>query len=82
MKKIFFTIVAVIILGFGVTAQSDGFFSDYQDNNNDSSLPQAPNSHGLDSNINAPIGSGLLILSFLGAGYALMRKKGESESGF
>ena len=81
MKKILFAITLTITLGLTATAQySDGFFNDW-DNGFDRTgtgneigfvLP-ASHGNGLDTP-SAPLGSGLLILTALGAGYALKKK--------
>ena len=81
MKKILFAIALIITLGFTATAQySDGFFNDW-DNGFDRTgtgneigfvLP-ASHGNGLDTP-SAPLGSGLLVLTALGAGYALKKK--------
>ena len=82
MKKILFAIVLTITLGFGANAQyTDGFFNDW-DNGLDRTgtgneigfvLP-ASHGNGLDTP-SAPLGSGLLVLTALGAGYALKKKR-------
>ena len=81
MKKILFTIALIITLGFTATAQyTDGFFNDWDNGldrtgtGNDIGFV-LPSSHGngLDTP-SAPLGSGLLILTALGAGYALKKK--------
>ena len=81
MKKILFTIALIITMSLTATAQySDGFFNDW-DNGLDRTgtgneigfvLP-ASHGNGLDTP-SAPLGSGLLILTALGAGYALKKK--------
>ena len=81
MKKILFAITLTITLGLTATAQySDGFFNDW-DNGFDRTgtgneigfvLP-ASHGNGLDTP-SAPLGSGLLVLTALGAGYALKKK--------
>ena len=81
MKKILFTIALIITLGLTASAQySDGFFNDW-DNGLDRTgtgndigfvLP-ASHGNGLDTP-SAPLGSGLLVLTALGAGYALKKK--------
>ena len=81
MKKILFAIALVIVLGFGANAQ-DGFFKSndggYENRGSGGSGNSAnmalPN-HGLTDDQTAPIGSGLLILTALGAGYALRKKR-------
>ena len=81
MKKILFTIALTITLGLTATAQyTDGFVNDW-DNGLDRTgigneigfvLP-ALHGYGVDTP-SAPIGSGLLVLTALGAGYALKKK--------
>ena len=85
MKKIILTLAVVLMLGFGAVAQ-DGFFrSDnggYVDRSGEGSgiSDVTPNLvggavGGSDSNEPAaPLGSGLLVLTALGAGYALTKK--------
>lgn len=78
MKKIIATIAIILGFGFGVNAQSksDGFFSqsllDYRDN--DTELPRLPD-HGLATNQNAPIGSGLFLLAAMGLAYGIKKNK-------
>ena len=81
MKKILFAITLTITLGLTASAQySDGFFNDWDNGldrtgtGNDIGFV-LPSSHGngLDTP-SAPLGSGLLILTALGAGYALKKK--------
>ena len=78
MKKIILTIAIVLGIGFGVSAQSDAFFtqsfSEYRDA--DEEMPLLPYAHNLSEHQSAaPLGSGLLILAGLGLGYATLRKK-------
>ena len=79
MKKVLVTLSLVIVLGLGVNAQSDSFFSynDVNDQNRQSyslgDMPTLP-MRGHDEDQSAPVGSGLLILAGLGAAYALKRK--------
>ena len=82
MKKILLTAALVITMGFCATAQNDSFFTDWDDLDNglgrdDFDIPTLPSSHGLTNDQVAPIGSGLLILTALGAGYALKKKRKE-----
>ena len=80
MKKVFFIFAMVVMMGFCANAQNDGWFkndSDLSDRTvsgdiNDISLPSA---HSLTSDQGTPLGSGLLILTALGAGYVAARKK-------
>ena len=82
MKKILFTIALVITMVFSVSAQTDGFFTDgggdagYRGGGGGGALPGLPQgSIGEHNNDQpAPVGSGLLILTALGAGYALRKK--------
>lgn len=82
MKKILLAIAFIMAMSFGANAQRDGFFNDWEDIGNglDRSsidLPTLPYQHGFDDNMSAPLGSGLLILGALGAGYAVARRKRE-----
>lgn len=65
-----------------VSAQGDGFFTSNYSNYEDRAegfgeLPGLPGSHGLDYDVAAPLGSGLVILAGLGLGYALRRRTKE-----
>lgn len=80
MKRIVLSIALVLTLGLSVNAQSDGFFkSTYQDANEEArtgtgrALPGVPGFGG-DEDVDAPLGSGLLLLAGMGAAYALRRK--------
>ena len=83
MKKIIFAIALVLAIGLGANAQRSGrdsFFNDWEDIGNGLdrdtlAIPTLPGSHGLDTDQGAPLGSGLLVLTALGAGYALARRK-------
>ena len=86
MKKILLAIALVLMVGLGASAQRggrDGFFNDWQDVSNGLDrddpiyLPGLPGSHGLDGDITAPLGSGLVVLTALGAGYVVARRKKE-----
>ena len=80
MKKILFTIALLMIMVFCATAQSDGFFrsygnNDYTNRTNDNTFV-LPNAHDTNNDYDsAPLGGGLLILNTLGAGYALKKKR-------
>ena len=81
MKKIILTLALVMTLGFTVSAQRDDFFNDWDDLGNgldrtEFEMPTLPNP-GLDTNQYAPLGSGLIILTAMGAGYAIARRKRE-----
>lgn len=81
MKKILLVLAILMTMCLGATAQSDGFFrsdgnSDYNDRTS-SGMPlimsgEVGSIHDTDA---APLGSGLLILTALGAGYALRKKE-------
>ena len=83
MKKIYLALVLVLSLSISVFAQrSDGFFTTIDDDavynrlddiNGQLNLPSNP--IGTQSNEYAPIGNGLLILTSLGAGYAIRKRK-------
>ena len=82
MKNILLAIAFVFVMAFGVSAQggkTDGFFN-YNDNYNDRTSSgdmsiELPSSHyTITDQDGAPLGSGLLILTALGAGYAVARK--------
>ena len=83
MKKILLAIVLVMALGFGANAQRDSFFNDWEDIGNGLDrtgveMPTLPYQHGLlEDPSAAPLGSGLIILGALGAGYAVARRKRE-----
>ena len=78
MKKILLVLSLVITIGFGANAQSDSFFK--SDNSNAGSgnreeFGMALPSHGATDDQQAPLGSGILVLTALGAGYAIARRK-------
>ena len=87
MKKILLAIALVLTIGLGANAQrgGDGFFNNWNDVGNgldnynefDNGLrdggPGTPGHGGGDQP--APLGSGLLVLTALGAGYAVARRK-------
>ena len=82
MKKIIFALALVLTIGLCANAQRggrDSFFNDWEDVSNGldrtGSLPGLPGQHGFEDDINAPLGSGLLVLTALGAGYALKKRR-------
>ena len=82
MKKILFTIAIILTFVLGANAQTDGFFkngnsSSYSNRDGGGDLPNNPSgpAGGITGDVNAPLGSGLLILTALGAGYALRKKE-------
>ena len=78
MKKIIFTIAIILGLTMGAVAQSDGFFNSYSMDDGSRSesqdLPTLPQG-GQIGDCPAPLGTGLLILTALGAGYAVAKKR-------
>ena len=79
MKKTLLTIAITLGLAFGASAQSDGFFSNWNnadDRDVNGELPSLPD-HGLSGNQDAPLGGGLLVLTALGAGYAVAKRRDE-----
>ena len=84
MKKIILALAIVLAVGLTANAQRggrDSFFNDWDDVSNGldrtSSLPALPTAHGDTDDVSAPLGSGLVILTALGAGYAVARRKRE-----
>ena len=81
MKKIIFAIAFVMMVVIA-NAQSDSFFK--SDNGNagngnrdDEGFSMALPGHGSNDDQQAPLGSGMLVLTALGAGYAIARRKRE-----
>ena len=83
MKKILLTIALTITLGFTANAQfninTDAFFNNWEESNRlmESGFSFVlPASHGFGEDVpSAPLGSGLLVLTALGAGYAFRRRR-------
>ena len=82
MKKILLVLAIVFTMGFGVKAQHgnrDAFFNNWENDNRtggENALSMSlPGDHGLTGDAPAPLGSGLLILSALGGGYLIAKKK-------
>ena len=82
MKKILFAIAFVMMMVIA-NAQSDGWFRSndggFIDRGTEPSDPtiSLPNEHGYTEDQTTPLGSGLIILGALGAGYAVARRKRE-----
>lgn len=81
MKKLLLTIAIIFVFSIVTNAQSDGYFAkdsksgnSYRETEN-VDVPIFPSSHGTTNSIDAPLGSGLLILTALGCSYALTRRK-------
>ena len=81
MKKILFAIALVFTMSFGVMAQkNDAFINDWENSSRISDPGIAgllmPNTNiGDISNSPAPLGSGLLVLTALGAGYMVAKRR-------
>ena len=83
MKKIFFAIAIVLTLGLTANAQSykDSFVDTWESGSRDWNsgtiglLLPTGNIGNTDNEPGAPLGSGLLVLTALGAGYAVARKR-------
>ena len=82
MKKIYLTLVLTLSLSLNVLAQTDGFFK--MDNEDIYNRLDDPTSVGLNlphnpigdpNNAPAPLGNGLLILTAVGLGYAIRKRK-------
>lgn len=76
MKKIVLAIAITIGIAFGSSAQSDRFFDGYfmYDQVERSSSLDPPTFPPAFSEVNeSPVGSGLLLLTVLGAGYAVSK---------
>lgn len=85
MKKVLVTLAIVMALGFTANAQyntsgNDNFFSTLDEVGNgldkpNDVLPGIPGGHGNGGDSPVPLGTGLLILTALGAGYAMKKKR-------
>ena len=83
MKKILFTIAIILTLGFNANAQrTDAIVNDWGLGSNNEwrdaialTLPTGALGNIDGDQPGAPLGSGLLVLTALGAGYAFTRKK-------
>ena len=80
MKKILLAIAFVMMMVVGANAQTDGYFSssseNYSNRGGESTPPEiAMPQHLQNGDQGAPLGTGLIILSALGAGYAVARRK-------
>ena len=88
MKKILLAFALVLAIGLGANAQRDGFFNSWEDVGNGLDKfddfsnglnrdggPGFPGSHGGGGDPSAPLGSGIVVLTALGAGYAVAKRK-------
>ncbi|MCQ2316418.1 MAG: hypothetical protein MJZ85_07020 [Bacteroidales bacterium] len=78
-KRIFLTAV-IFMLASGLSfAQSDGFFSEWENLENrgiiGDDMPNLPGIHGASYDQGAPLGTGILILTALGASYTVAKRK-------
>ena len=83
MKKLTLTLAIVLGLGLATFAQGGGLFQrgDMQDNNRSMTMrdgvgPNLPG-HGLDDNQDAPLGTGIALLTAFGAAYMVAKKHKE-----
>lgn len=84
MKKIILSIIFAMVMSFGANAQIDAMVTDW-DNTYRTTMDEMPWLPaviiGINSDLNAyntPLGSGLLIFTALGAGYAWKKRKSAS----
>ena len=85
MKKILLATAFIMMMAFGANAQGrDGFFSNYDNGtrnlDGDHTFDIIAPNHGINGYASGngeevPVGSGLLVLTALGAGYAVYRKR-------
>lgn len=83
MTKILFTVLVISMALFANAQETDGFFSSFNNEDMNRTGTSGPNLimptsilGSTDNNpATAPIGSGLLVLTALGAGYAISKKK-------
>ena len=82
MKKILFAIAIIMTMVLSASAQRDGFFSSYDSNygdrmENPNGLLNLPSSNDISEagNESAPLGTGLLIMTALGAGYMVVKRR-------
>lgn len=83
MKKVAFTIAIILGLSMASFAQGGGLFQrgDMQDNSRSMTMrdgvgPGLPG-HGLDDNQDAPLGSGIALLTALGSAYLIGKRRKE-----
>ena len=61
------------LFGRGAVTEEEYYGASYREG--EGSLLSLPTSHGTSDDVSAPLGSGLLILTAMGAGYAAIRRK-------
>ena len=78
-KRIFLTVAIITVFSLQAFAQRDGFFNEWKDFDNreimDGDMPNLPGVHGVDYDQDAPLGTGLLVMTALGAGYAVAKRR-------
>jgi len=76
-KRIFLATVIFMLASGSSFAQSDGFFDDWNPGNREDptgfEMPGLPSTHDMEED-STPLGTGLLILTALGVGYAVRKK--------
>ena len=83
MKKQLLTIAIVLGLGLTTSFAQGGLFQrgNTPENNNEMNrgfiAPGMPNSHGLEGNQDAPLGSGIALLTAFGAAYLVGKRRKE-----
>lgn len=82
MKKLIFTFAIIMTMASSANAQSDGFFNnndgfnnDRMSNPNEIGLVMPGSTIGSNTNESAPLGSGLLIMTVLGAAYMIKKNR-------
>ena len=79
MKKVLLAIAVVLTMGLCANAQDgrDAFFGGWEDMENRDLFPTLPEVHNYQEDASAPLGGGLLVLTVLGAGYAIRKRNEE-----
>ena len=81
MKKTLTTLVILVVLGFGASAQSlfqrdGGIYNSKDRGTNNGPMINLPEAHGLtDNQDGVPLGSGIAVLMGLGAAYLVGKKR-------
>ena len=84
MKKLALTLAIILGIALGASAQNGGLFGkgpsrdmDYEYGTREGEGPMInlPGSHGTTNDESAPLGGGLLVLTALGAGYAVKYRR-------
>ena len=78
MRKVL--VFIILLASLSLSAQDDNFFNRWDEIGNgldkaSVEMPAMPGGHGEHGDINMPLGSGLIILTALGAGYAIKKSK-------